>query len=33
MGHRVQLYTYGYLLEEHGLDVSNLKLICVLAPP
>lgn len=33
MGHRVQLYTYGYLLEEHGFDVSKLKLACVLAPP
>lgn len=33
MGHRVQLYTYGYLLEENGFDVSNLKLACVLAPP
>jgi len=33
MSHRVQLYTYGYLIQEHGFDVSNLKLACVLAPP
>ncbi len=32
MGERVQLYLYGYLLEESGYDASDLLLICVYAP-
>jgi CRISPR/Cas system-associated exonuclease Cas4 (RecB family) len=33
MSHRVQLLTYGYLLEQNGFNVSDLLLTCVLIPP
>jgi len=32
MGERVQLYVYGYLLEESGYDASDLLLVCVYGP-
>jgi len=33
MGCRVQLYVYGYLLEQNGYDTEDLILACVLIPP
>ena len=33
MGCRVQLYVYGYLLEQNGYDTQDLILACVLIPP